>query len=192
MSRLEEVQEQVSAIIESHIKDIDRNDFGPVYEAMWEADFSDEYISTLTELFWQADIEPLEYLTYVPEGYASYLFKPEVLKVPGNCKYISSNAFCYSFIEELIIEEGCEEIFNFAVSSCNSLSSLYLPKSLVRFCKSSFSHCDNLSYIKYNGTKEEFSRIEIFGYQGSILERLLECTNSTFILIECTDGEITL
>lgn len=160
-ARLEEFRRSIHKIIEEHIAEIDANNFGPIYVDMWEKEVPMEYISTLTEQFWEADIEPLEHMNYVPECYAAFLIDvPERMVVPGNCLGIEDNAYCYCYMQDIVLEEGVRSIGENAFSHCTNLSTLILPNSLKCIHYKAFYSSENISYVEYNGTEEEFRKIE--------------------------------
>ena len=169
--RLEEMRSGIHRIIEEHIDEIDANNFGPIYDDMWEKEVPMEYVSTLTEQFWEAGIEPLEHMNYVPECYAAFLIEvPDTITIPGNCLELASNAFAYCYVKELILEEGVRGIREHAFHSCE-MHTIRLPSSVEYIHNRAFFHCDKLLDIYYEGTVEEFSKIRNSA-GGSIMEIL--------------------
>lgn len=190
--RLDEIRGGIHKIIEEHIAEIDANNFGPIYDDMWEKEVPMEYVSTLTEQFWEAGIEPLEHMNYVPECYAAFLIEvPETMVVPGNCLKISTNAYCYCYMEEIIMEEGVDTIGELAFAHCNNLTSITIPSSIKMINPKAFQSCENLSYIKYNGTKDQFQKMK-FTNGNLISDTINDITKSSYITVECNDGDIIL
>ena len=185
--RLEEYRGVIHKIIEEHIAEIDANDFGPIYDDMWEKEIPMEYISTLTEQFWEAGIEPLEHMNYVPECYAAFLIDvPKEMIVPRNCLDIFSNAYCYCYMEDIVLEEGVGSIRAKAFAHCNNLSTLILPNSIKYIHNSAFYSCENISYVEYNGTVEEFEKIKTSIPKTTMID-VLKQSKSSCITVQCKD-----
>lgn len=190
--RLEEFRSSIQRIIEQHINEIDANNFAPIYDDMWEKEVPMEYISTLTEQFWEAGIEPLEHMNYVPECYAAFLIDvPEIMKVPGNCLDISSNAYCYCYMEEVELEEGVGSIREHAFAHCQNLSSISLPRSIKYIHNKAFYSSENIAYIEYAGTEEEFNKIQTSINHTTVRDAIKQCKSSC-ITIKCKDKTFIL
>ena len=93
---------------------------------------------------------------YVPEDITaieSGAFKEiEGLKsviIPANVKKIGSHAFSNSSIEEVIIEEGVEEIGNSVFKACRNLKKVVLPESIVKMGQAVFYECNNLEEVNF-------------------------------------------
>jgi hypothetical protein len=127
---------------------------------------------------------------------------PGVCYVDSNCRLIAGSAFSGSLFSSVIIPYGVENICGNAFSSCESLTDIIIPESVTKIhsgtfylCKSlknvtipnsityignsSFYDCTSLNEINYNGTKEQWNRIEK-EYSW----------NSQNITVHCLDGDI--
>ncbi len=190
--RLEEYRDIIHKMIEKHIDEIDSNNFGIIYDDMWEQEVPMEYISTLTEQFWEAGIEPLEHMNYVPECYAAFLIDvPERMIIPGNCLDISANAYCYCYMQDIVLQEGVGSIRERAFSNCDNLTSIYLPSTIKYIHHLAFRASTNINYIKYNGKIEQFHKIRT-SIQKNLVDILEESVNYNPLKIECLDGTISL
>lgn len=67
-----------------------------------------------------------------------------------------------------------------AFHSCGSLTNITIPNSVTSIGRGAFISCSSLKLITYNGTKEEWKRIE----KGSLFWREEK-------VIKCTDGNLT-
>lgn len=80
-------------------------------------------------------------------------------------------------IETFEIPENISIISTYAFSGCRNLRSIKLPKDLISISES-FSHCDNLTDVYYDGTCEDFRKIRIYA------------ASRFNINIHCTDGDM--
>lgn len=62
-------------------------------------------------------------------------------------------------IEEVIIEEGVQNLTSGAFMGCNQLSSITLPNSIKIIGASSFAYCNKLNTIVYCGTIDEWNKV---------------------------------
>ncbi len=72
--------------------------------------------------------------------------------------------------ESYRIPEGVKVIKKSAFENATHLTEIHIPKSVEKIEKNAFDWCDNLQYAYYNGTKSEYSNIEI--QNNSYLERI--------------------
>jgi hypothetical protein len=79
------------------------------------------------------------------------------VQFPSTVKLIGSKAFqgC-TRLADVQIPEGVELIDSYAFYGCKSIVKLGLPKSLQMISHQAFQDCDNLAYIYYAGTKQEW------------------------------------
>lgn len=128
---------------------IDRNDFENVYEDLqYRSDFIKKYkinifsipylTSTVTSLLLEAGINPLNYLKSIPRYYLCENTEITTFTIPKNIHYISDYAF----------------------RSCSNLKSIILPKNIVDIGINSFEDCPKLIEVIYEGTKEEWSKLQ--------------------------------
>ena len=84
------------------------------------------------------------------------------ITIPKQVKSIGSGAFsqCRSLIN-IIVPEGVSEIKNGTFSLCSKLKSITLPSSITSIEWGNFYNCGDSIIINYNGTKEQWEKIEI-------------------------------
>ncbi len=133
-----------------------------------------------------AGIESVEIPSTVTElGYAAFHnFKNLVsIELPDSITKIGENSFrdCEK-LENIVLGKNLKEIGNGAFTSC-SLSSIAIPVSVTSIGNWVFQCCDNLTNITYNGTKEQWNKIN----KGESWNYLMPAKTIT-----CTDGVITL
>lgn len=140
--------------------------------------------SVMTAILLDSGINPLQYLSYVPEYYGTGLFKGKLL-IPNHIKVIGENAFTSGDIETLIIPEGVLVIEERAFAHCPYLKEIYLPSSITTIKKQAFAFDDKLVIINYNGTREQYGDID--HDPDSIYYNI-----DTPIHLVCTDTEDTI
>ncbi len=71
-----------------------------------------------------------------------------------------------SKLGSIIIPEGVTEIGEYAFCNCENLCEITIPKSVNKVMGAAFSYCRNLSDVYYEGTKQDWEKIEINMYEG--------------------------
>ena len=125
-------------------------------------------VAELTEMLLSANINPLNYLSYIPEDFLFYEY-PEAANVANItsvalnkniCEYIDEHAFTGSNITELDFQGlGLISIESQAFYS-SKLTKITLPDTLERIEMSAFAYCDNLRDIWYEGTVDDWKGIQ--------------------------------
>lgn len=117
-------------------------------------------VAELTEMLLSANINPLKYLSYIPEDFLFYEYPgaadvADITNVTLNkniCEYIDEHAFTGSNIVELNFQGlGLISIESQAFYS-SKLTKITLPDTLERIEHEAFAYCDNLKDIWYEGT----------------------------------------
>lgn len=82
--------------------------------------------------------------------------------IPDSVEIISDYAFfdCKS-LEEIAIPSTITIIKEVTFALCRKLGKIYIPKSVIKIGESAFSQCENLKDVYYQGTEEEWNKIEI-------------------------------
>ena len=87
--------------------------------------------------------------------------------VPEGITSIGTWAFSgCSSLESITLPEGVTSIGNCAFSGCRSLKSITLPEGVTNIGSISLSECSSLTDVYYEGTEEDWNRIEI-GFGGN-------------------------
>ena len=166
-------------ILEANINLIDCNQFSELYSKL-----KPHFTYIITEKLLEAEINPLNYINYIPAYYLAYTNRIN-FKIPDNIRSISPCAFLGSNLESIIIPEGVTFICPKAFEDCSELKSLSLPNSLRAIATNAFRNCHSLKDITYNGTIEEWKKIvvSITAFVTSI---------NDYKAVQCIDGPITL
>lgn len=156
--------------IRDNIDLIDDNNFTTLYSHSNYPDILS--IGHLSDTLFQAGINPLEYMNFVPRRFLNNSTATFELTLPGNIKGINSAAFSWSCVREVTINDNCEYIgqgaFAYAdwlekininkttsklkiinedcFDACVMLKHVELPDSLQALCEGAFSRCSNLKY----------------------------------------------
>ena len=187
----------------SKIQDlINDNKWSEVYKYYWE-EFKPIIKNELTLLLFAIDINPLDYMDYIPKLYLAGI---EITKftIPQHIRSIGSGAFsnCHNLVHinipnnVIYIEDGvftgCDSLKNIIIpdsvieldgwvfSGCSSLTSLTLGKNLRRISDWDILRGTKVKSINYNNTMENWKKIEI-NINNS---KLYKC------IIHCTDGDL--
>lgn len=140
---------------------LENNDFKNIYESMLDGQPVNQegyalryFIPYLTELFYSIGLDPLRYMTIVPEGYMRYVTgqKPLLLKaeegiqliIPKNISVLSYKCFAGSPISKVIFEKGSwvNHISSYTFQDCTYLSSVILPENLECIGSAAFYNTD--------------------------------------------------
>lgn len=117
---------------------IDQEDFNRLYHAALDYGDSKDIniMPQLTRLLYNIDIDPLDYVDWVPVSFLDNVKVEFDLILPENIEAIGEFAFAGSWIKSITI-----------------------PKSCDYFGDSIFWDCKKLNYIYYKGTSDEFKQI---------------------------------
>ena len=124
----------VKDFIEENIDLIEDNKWEEVYNNASELPLSSR--EALTSILLEADIDPLNYLNYIPDF---YLAGQDInsFNIPSHIKRINKFAFYY----------------------CTSLTNVTIPDSVTSIGYVAFHSCYSLTSIKFNGTKAQWKAI---------------------------------
>ena len=117
---------------------IDQEDFTRLYHIALEYGDNKEIniIPDLTRLLYNINIDPLDYMDWVPVSFLDSVKVEFDLILPENITSISDFAFAGSWIKSITIPTSCD----------------YFGDRI-------FYDCKKLNYVYYNGTYEEFKKI---------------------------------
>lgn len=176
--------------IKKYEKLIDNCEFEKIYRlALSRLEYGGN-VGELTGLFYQSEVDPLEYMSKIPDYYAIQPISPAArlnllsINIPSNITSIGELAFANNVsLAEVNIFDGARSIGNSAFHSCVSLRSVTIPESVARIGPRAFYGCLKLKTIDYNGNKEQWNSI-IKGQEWN--------QNSGIKEIHCKDGIINL
>lgn len=139
--------------VEKNIHLIEENRFKELY-IIAEVD-PDVEVYDLTTLLYDADIDPLQYLDYIPSGFMSGTFdkQPEVIDLSylPRIKHIEGEAFAYNLdLKEIILPPNLETIGSTAFLA-SGLKKIVIPKSVTAIGDAAFMDCKYLSEIVIEG-----------------------------------------
>ena len=162
--------------------------------------------SILTQLLNTLNIDPLNYLDYIPDYFLRQseiksIIIPSYIKsirrdafagctgltsvtIPDSVTSIGEAAFCdCSSLTSIIIPDNVTSIGQSAFSGCTGLKNIIIPNSVTSIGTWAFGHCSSLTSIKYTGTKNQWHKIYFRDewYEDSPIET-----------IHCIDGDINL
>ena len=82
--------------------------------------------------------------------------------IPKSMESIGASAFYYcTGIANVSIPESVTSIGNWAFSWCTNLQSITVPKSVTSIGSDVFYNCSNLQYIYYDGTEEDWNKLNV-------------------------------
>lgn len=138
--------------------------------------------SILTQLLNTLNIDPLNYLDYIPDYFLRQseiksIIIPSHIKsighdaftgctslssvtIPDSVMNIGEAAFCdCSNLTSIIIPNNVTSIGDYAFLNCPRLTSVIIPDSVTSIGYDAFSSCGMLTQIKYTGTIYQWSKI---------------------------------
>ena len=100
-------------------------------------------------------------LTSIGNGAFTSCTSLKSINIPDSVSNIGSNAFsnCTS-LTTIIIPDSVTQINHNAFSSCKKLESISIPLSITQTDVDAFQNCISLTNVYYDGTREQFERIE--------------------------------
>lgn len=100
----------------------------------------------------------------------------------SNVKKIGSSAFQSCSIKSIVIPESVISVESWAFSSCENLSSVLISSGVKSIGSNVFDECQSLSFIQYNGTKQEWRQITKDDWMG----------DAEIDVIHCIDGDVEI
>ena len=105
------------------------------------------------------------------------------LSIPESVTNIGKCTFQNSAIEEITVPENITVIKEGTFSGCSKLKKIFLPNSLMEINAKIIDGCSALSYIGYNGTREEWNNIEIDEDNEFLSGMDVHCTDDPVITL---------
>ena len=169
----------------------------------------------LTRLLYQADIDPLDYITVMPAG---MFIGEDITRINVPANVLSLGQFGCSMCHKLIsvtLPENLSSIARSCFDSCSNLSQVTLPSKLTVIEEEAFVNCYSLSSIDLPlsiqrvapfafkscggmyATKPEKFKINYAGTEKQFIELLTNSKNtcgrsSQNAIVSCSDGDSDL
>ena len=156
-----EIHKEIISFLKENAYLIEDNNFTMLYRKVPYKLIDDKGLMStyLTEFFNKLGINPLNYMTEVPESYMEFSNKIEDLKIP----------------------EGIENINESAFHSCKNLRTVYFPSTLKRIREYAFDDCRYLSNVYYNGTMEDWNSLYIYIHNDGLFSpTVIHCIDGEF------------
>lgn len=145
------ISQALKEFINKHKELINDNEFDELYRKVDNLLMGDYF--DLTILLNSVGINPLKYMSYVPEYYMEEFRELITLDIPEGIEKIKREAFC----------------------KCFNLETVYFPLTLQSIEGLAFEDCKSLKDIYYNGTKMQFADINIDIRNESIFDANIHC-----------------
>lgn len=150
---------------------INNHNFTEVYKYLLAA-FGDsaEVIGEFTELLLKVEVDPLNYMGYVPAAYLFYSSNISDYEIPNHIKYIGKKAFYEANISNTVIPDSVQKIEHgafvstylerveipgsvkviesFAFSDCKKLTRVFINEGVEEILHGVFAACENLEYVQ--------------------------------------------
>ena len=174
-------RDELQELFSKNEEAIDDNDWDKVYDNMpikWTYGFQ----GLFTEMLYESEINPLDYLDHIPEYYMSGESSITIFTVPAHIKVIGAGAFSHARqLQTCIISDNVEIIKDSIFDQCYSLVDLTIGANVREIGNYVFTRCDALKKITYRNTMDRWRSINKGPSWKNPGKR---------IKIICTDGEI--
>ena len=158
------IEQAVKQFIEENIDQVDDNEFLYLYKQIKSYAFT----RCFTETLLAAGIDPLEYMTEIPERYL-YESKIQTLHIPAGITTVGRYAFARcTELAQLSLPEGVTLIDEGAFMNCTKLERVQLPASLRYIDAGAFQGCTALKNVTFSGTSEQW--IEVVDYGSGLVD----------------------
>ena len=148
----------IQKLIEENIDYIEAENFDVVYDKAMSANYKIN-IGELTDVFYDAGIDPLASLTEIPPLFLDES-KITALVVPENIKKICKSGFAFSHLDHVELHKDCELSENCFYNS--KIDSIIIPYIMNEVPDECFYGCSWLSEVDLNAVEQIGA--EAFGY----------------------------
>ena len=149
------ISAEVKEFIEENIDLIEDNKWEEVYESIYPQ-LGLYHIGEFTQIILEANINPLEYMDYIPYGYLYNSSDLENFTIPDHIKTIGDWAFrgC-SGLMGIDIPNSVESIGDYAFQFCEGLTNIIIPDGVANIGWMAFCGCQELTNMVIgNGVTE--------------------------------------
>ena len=146
--------------------DIENNNFVDVYrkaEEYFEFGSEKKHVSELTVLFYEAGIDPLDYMHRIP---ARFFYDTNIrsFKIPQHIIDMGIEAFANcSNLESVTIPDSFISINYYAFIYCTSLTSITIPDSVTSIGNHAFQGCSSLTSVTIPDSVTDIGRSTFYG-----------------------------
>ena len=145
----------IKKFIEAYIDLIEENNFEALYNKAFEDDNVDDEVyqslGEMTDELYACDIDPLEYMTYIPCHYLTASRLTEI-SVPAHINELVMGCCSSSNLNYIELPEGITEIPGYSFYDCYNMESILIPKSVKFIDRNAFSE-DHIFKVKcYEGS----------------------------------------
>ena len=152
------MRDLTKVFIEQYINLITENKFEDLYRIALREHI---VIEDLTNSLLQADINPLEHMSYIPQDFLHRSVRSvDGFIIPNNIEDIRERAFYETDLTEILVPEGVKGIYTRAFARCKQLLFVTIPHSVEFIDSVVFGGCESLAEVRYNGTIEEWNKID--------------------------------
>lgn len=147
---MSKIAPDLAEFLKANINLLQKNKLGSLY-LRWE-----EYRNTeLTEFLYSAGINPLSYMSKVPEWYLTgHIGNIKTVYIPSNCTSIGENAFAgMDNLKNVYMHDGIVTIENDAFDNTPSLEAIHIPEKL-QIIPSSFCKNSGIKKIMFGGNSD--------------------------------------
>ena len=172
-----QISNEAKSLIEKYIEYIETEDYADLYDLIWTDEDCTNFgtVGEITALLENIDINPLEYLDYIPLGYYSGVSKSE-FNIPKNIKEINDYAFESSSLKSIDIPFNIKYIGEGAFAYCEDLKYVNIDNPDIQIQYDAFDQCD-IDKITYAGSRSDWE-----GFEFS--------SRAKFHVVECSDGDV--
>ena len=172
-----QISDRAKALIEKYIEYIETEDYADLYDLIWADEDCTNFgiVGEITTILENIDLNPLEYLDYIPMAYYSETAKTE-FDIPKNIKEINNYAFEGSSVKSIDIPFNVKYIGGGAFAYCEDLKYVKIDNPDIQIKYDAFDYC-NIDKIIYAGSKSDWE-----GFEFS--------TRAKFHTVECADGDV--
>ena len=178
----QESKQDLLDFIEENKSLFENNAWEEIYKDIDGVVTADSQVGEFTKILLDLNFNPLSYMDYVPEKFLAWSDVVEVnipnnimeirdmafmgckikdIKLPLKIRKIGREAFAYSKIKFIELPNKLDKIEHSLFFYCSSLEGIYIPKGIKAIEKNAFFDCDRLRKIYYEGSEEDWNRIEI-------------------------------
>lgn len=169
--------------IENHKNEINLQQFEEIYSSATEK-LPPVQTGELTKLFYKCGIDPLKYMSRIPDNYYAKL-KLRSVNIPNNITSIGTGAFykCPA-LASITIPNSVISIGYGAFFSCISLKNITISDSVTNIGTYALGACTSLTNIEFLGTMKQWEAID--KVNGIISDDV------PTKVVHCSDGDIGL